>query len=90
MLNSFVKYNPFQSRYFAEFSVPEYAVAGNIAEETIVLPIGQMSFPVSMVNQLRTWGMVVEIEDGKVILREPLQVSAVYYPNAINVSQTSF
>jgi len=46
-------------------------VAGNIAEEDVVIPPGHLPFPVSMLDHLRTWGMIVEADDSKVILREP-------------------
>jgi mRNA turnover protein 4 len=60
--------------YFNNIAEPEFAVSGHIPDETIILEPGLTSFPVSMLDQLRTWGMIVEIDDGKVMLREPLRV----------------
>eukprot|EP00599_Poterioochromonas_sp_BG-1_P014054 CAMPEP_0173163152 /NCGR_PEP_ID=MMETSP1105-20130129/19752_1 /TAXON_ID=2985 /ORGANISM="Ochromonas sp., Strain BG-1" /LENGTH=203 /DNA_ID=CAMNT_0014083157 /DNA_START=14 /DNA_END=626 /DNA_ORIENTATION=+ len=58
--------------YFSGFSSPDFAKAGAIPEETIVLPPGELPFPTTMLDELRKLGMTVEIEDGKVILREEL------------------
>lgn len=33
-----------------------------------------------MLDQLRTWGMIVEVDDGKVILRESLKVATAGEP----------
>jgi mRNA turnover protein 4 len=60
-------------KYFKNFSVPEFAKAGTVPEETIVLPIGELptsSFPVSMLDELRKLGMIVEVDNAKVVLRE--------------------
>lgn len=66
--------------YFNNIAEPEYAVAGNIPDESVTLQPGLTSFPVSMLDQLRTWGMIVEVDDGKVMLREPLQVATAGEP----------
>lgn len=71
--------HPFR-RYFSNVAHPEFAVAGNIPDEDIVLAPGLTNFPVSMLDQLRTWGMIVEVDDGKVILRESLKVATAGEP----------
>ena len=68
------------SRYFNNVEEPEFAVAGNIPDETVVLEPGLTPFPVSVLDQLRTWGMIVEVDDGKVMLREPLKVATAGEP----------
>ncbi len=57
-------------KYFKNFSSPEFAKAGAILEEDIVIPPGELTFPVSMLDELRRLGMIVEVEDSKVVLRE--------------------
>lgn len=57
-------------RYFEDYRFPEYAKAGAVPEETIVVPAGELSFPVSMLDELRKLGMTVEVENGKVVLRD--------------------
>eukprot|EP00597_Dinobryon_sp_UTEXLB2267_P004800 CAMPEP_0170077848 /NCGR_PEP_ID=MMETSP0019_2-20121128/14569_1 /TAXON_ID=98059 /ORGANISM="Dinobryon sp., Strain UTEXLB2267" /LENGTH=175 /DNA_ID=CAMNT_0010290395 /DNA_START=151 /DNA_END=678 /DNA_ORIENTATION=+ len=62
-------------RYFENFSHPDFAKAGAIATETFILePQPLPQFPVSMLNELRKMGMAVEIDDGTVMLREPVTV----------------
>lgn len=58
-------------KYFKNFSSPEYALAGTVLEEDVVIPPGELTFPVSMLDELRRLGMIVEVDDGKVVLREP-------------------
>ena len=61
----------FVDRYFKGFKAPEFAKAGAILKETIVLQPGPLSFAGSMLDHLRKLGMIVEIDDGVVYLREP-------------------
>ena len=39
--------------------------------ESVVYPPGPLPFPPSMLDQLRKLGMIVEIEDSQLLLREP-------------------
>lgn len=57
-------------RFFSTFSSPEYAKAGAIPESDIVIPPGLLDFSSSMLDHFRTLGLVVEVENGKVALRE--------------------
>lgn len=41
---------------------------------------GVLDFPVTMLDVLRKLGMVVEVEDGKVVLRTPITIAAVGVP----------
>lgn len=61
--------------YFNNFSVPDFAKAGDIPEETVAVEAGPLPFPISMMQELRKMGMVVEVENGKLILREPMTVA---------------
>lgn len=56
-------------KYFASFDSPEYAKAGAIPVEELILEPGELTFPVSMLDQLRKLGLVVEVSNGKVVLR---------------------
>jgi hypothetical protein len=58
-------------RYFKNFTSPEYAKAGATIEETVVLSPGPLTFPATMLDQLRKLGLVVEIDDTVIYLREP-------------------
>lgn len=49
-------------KYFKEFVSPEYAKAGTIATEDIALEEGKLPFPISMMEQLRKLGLVVEVK----------------------------
>jgi Insertion domain in 60S ribosomal protein L10P len=57
-------------RYFTNFSSPEFAKSGAIIREDVILPPGPLSFPATMLDQLRKLGMIVEIDDTVVHLRE--------------------
>lgn len=61
--------------YFKEYSQPEFAKAGAVPEKTITVEPGPLPFPISMMQELRKMGMVVEVEDGKLVLREALTVA---------------
>ena len=73
-------------RYFRNYSRDDYAKAGTIASETVVLQPGHMPMfspycapcehtsnpiliPSLAVDHLRKLGLVLEVEDGKVMLR---------------------
>lgn len=62
-------------KYFKNFVVPEFANAGFIPENTVAVEEGPLPFPVSMMPELRKLGMVVEVEDGKLVLRQPMTVA---------------
>jgi hypothetical protein len=51
--------------------MPEFAKAGAIIDETIILSPGPLKFPATMLDQLRKLGLVVEIDDTVIYLREP-------------------
>ena len=57
-------------KYFGSFSHPDYAKAGMIPQKDVLLKPGKLSFPVGMLDQLRKLGMVVEVDDTKVMLRD--------------------
>lgn len=57
-------------KYFKNFKSEEFALAGSLPRETVVIPPGELSFPVSMLDELRRLGMIVEVQDGKLMLRE--------------------
>lgn len=58
-------------RYFTNFTSPEYAKAGAVLVEDVILPPGPLTFPGTMLDQLRKLGLVVEIDDTVIHLREP-------------------
>ena len=66
--------------YFRQFHAPEFAKAGHIPDENITLPPGNLFMDVSMLNHLRLQGMIVEIEMGQIMLREPFKVAQVGVP----------
>lgn len=41
---------------------------------------GVLPFPTSMLDQLRKLGLIVEVDDSKIVLREPFVASAVGVP----------
>jgi mRNA turnover protein 4 len=55
--------------YFSQLKFADYARAGVIPRETIVIKPGPLEFPGDMLDQLRKLGMVVEIDNGVVVLR---------------------
>lgn len=67
-------------KYFKGFSSPEYAKAGAIATENVILHRGVTEFPVSMLDQLRKLGLVVEIDNGTVVLKVAFQVAELGLP----------
>ena len=58
-------------RYFKNFTSPEFAKAGAILAEEVIVSPGPLIFPATMLDQLRKLGLVVEIEDSVIHLREP-------------------
>ena len=61
----------FGFRYFKNFTNPEYAKSGAIMDSDIIIPPGPLTFPGSMLDHLRKLGMIVEIDDSIIYLREP-------------------
>jgi len=61
--------------YFANFVHPDFAKAGAIPDEDVVLKPGQLPFAAGMLDQLRKLGLVVELDDGKVMLRSTFVVA---------------
>lgn len=65
----------FMNRYFENFSHPDFAKAGTIPTEDLVLePQPLPQFQGSMLNELRKLGMAAEIDDGTIYLREPISI----------------
>ena len=60
--------------YFAQLAEPDFARAGAMAEREVTITNADLtSFPVSMMEQFRKAGMPVEIQVGKIILRDGLE-----------------
>ena len=58
--------------FFSNWIVPEFAKGGHISPTTIVLPVGPLEgFPVMMMDTFRKLGLVVEADNGVLVLREP-------------------
>jgi mRNA turnover protein 4 len=58
-------------KYFKDFSRADFAKSGTIPDEDYTMvPQILNQFPVAMLDELRKLGMKVEIDDGKVALRE--------------------
>lgn len=55
--------------YFGNFRHPDFAKAGTIPTEDVIVKPGKLAFPGSMLDQLRKLGMIVELDDTKVMLR---------------------
>jgi len=55
--------------YFANFVHPDYAKAGTIPDQDIILKPGKLTFQPGMLDQLRKLGMIVEIDNGTMMLR---------------------
>ncbi len=66
--------------YFESFHCPEFAKAGHLPTEDFILQPGELPFDVSMLNHLRLQGMIVEVEVGKIMLREPYKVCVTGVP----------
>ena len=54
---------------------PMEAKAGVIPKDSIVMKPGPLKFPVDMIDQLRKLGLVVEIENGVIVLKTTFQVA---------------
>uniref|UniRef100_A0A7S3H0N5 Large ribosomal subunit protein uL10-like insertion domain-containing protein n=1 Tax=Spumella elongata TaxID=89044 RepID=A0A7S3H0N5_9STRA len=67
-------------KYFKNYAAADFAKAGAIPTEEIVLQPGVLDFPVTMLDTLRKLGMVVEVDDGTVVLRSPITISSVGVP----------
>ena len=67
-------------RYFKSYATADFAKAGAIPTEEIVLQPGALDFPVTMLDVLRKLGMVVEVEDSTVVLRSPITIASVGVP----------
>ena len=58
--------------FFRNWMVPEFARGGHVSPTTIVLNPGPLEgFPTMMLDQFRKLGLIAEIENGKIVLREP-------------------
>ena len=58
----------------------DYAKAGTIPVDTINVPAGPLPFPVTMIDELRKLGLVVEADNGVVVLRSDTIVAAAGVP----------
>lgn len=54
----------------------DYAKAGAVPEEDAVIPPGPLPFSVSMLDLFRKLGLIVEVENGVMMLREPYVAAA--------------
>lgn len=60
--------------YFQGLVVADFAKAGVVPKESIVMKPGPLQFPVDMMDQLRKLGLVVEVVSGTVVLKTAFQV----------------
>ncbi len=67
-------------RYFKDFSRPDFAKAGAIPTEDLELAAGPLAFPASMIDQLRKLGLVLEIDNGELALRDSYVVTQAGVP----------
>ena len=67
-------------KYFKNYAAPDFAKAGAIPTEEITLQPGVLDFAVTMLDTLRKLGMVVEVDDGTVVLRSPITIASVGVP----------
>lgn len=56
--------------YFTDYSVPDFAKAGSLSTEDVVIPPGPLPFSTSMLDQIRKLGLIVEVDNGSMVLRE--------------------
>lgn len=62
-------------------ALPDYAPPGFIHSETISLPTGSLgTWPVSMMDQFRKLGVIVEVEDGVLINRKQINMCTAGQP----------
>jgi mRNA turnover protein 4 len=68
------------NRYFKNLKMPEFAKAGAVLKENIVLNPGPLTFPATMLDHLRKLGLIVELDDGVIYLREPYTAASAGVP----------
>jgi mRNA turnover protein 4 len=56
--------------YFNNFTFMDYAKAGFIPEQDIIIPVGPTNFPVDMIEQLRKLGLILEVDNGVLVLKK--------------------
>ena len=61
--------------YFENLIISDYAKAGVMPKDSIVIKPGPLKFPVDMLDQLRKLGMVVEVVNGTMVLKTAFQVA---------------
>ena len=63
--------------YFKNFNFVDYAKAGFVPTEDIVYETGPLpaKFPTSMIEQFRKLGMVVEVDNGTLVLRDDFRAA---------------
>ena len=57
-------------KYFKELEFPEFPKAGFIPHENVIMKPGELEFSTSMIEHLRKLGLILEVENGKLILCE--------------------
>lgn len=63
------------STYFRSLAVADHAPPGFVHDETIELPTGSLgTWPVSMMDQFRKLGVVVEVEEGVLVNRKAIDM----------------
>eukprot|EP01038_Epipyxis_sp_PR26KG_P005301 gene5301-7364_t len=62
-------------KYFKNYRSEEFAKAGAIPNETVILQPGPLEFPVSMMDELRKLGLTVEVENSGISLRTEFTVA---------------
>ena len=61
--------------YFQNLAVADHAPPGFVHTETIPLPLGSLgNWPVSMMEQFRKLGVVVEVEEGVLVNRKAINM----------------
>ncbi len=70
----------FSFRFFKEFVRPDFAKAGTIPTSNITIPVGPVQFPPAMLDQLRKLGLILEIEDGVLVLKDSFIVAQAGVP----------
>ena len=69
-----------ECRFFREFVRPDFAKAGAVPKEGLEIPAGALTFPATMIDQLRKLGLVLEIDNGVLMLRESCVVAQAGVP----------
>ncbi|CAM9441914.1 unnamed protein product [Chrysoparadoxa australica] len=63
-------------QYFSELAMPEFASSGFVPSTTIEVPEGVLEeWPISMMEQLRKLGLIVEIKDSKLVNRSKFKMA---------------